>query len=103
MWIIPLRVQTVSLKTNPRYYQLLKAFEAYKPVAGVLINTSFNVRGEPIVCTPGGCPFGVSCVPKWMCWSWKIASCSKNTRLGAQRRVGSRNLNWINCQERIAV
>ena len=45
------RVQTVSLKTNPRYYQLVKAFEA-QTGCGVLINTSFNVRGEPIVCTP---------------------------------------------------
>jgi len=45
------RVQTVSPTTNPRYYQLLKAFEA-QTGCGVLINTSFNVRGEPIVCTP---------------------------------------------------
>jgi len=45
------RVQTVSLTTNPRYYHLLKAFEALTGF-GVLINTSFNVRGEPIVCTP---------------------------------------------------
>ena len=45
------RVQTVTSETNPRYYQLLKAFEAETGCA-VLINTSFNVRGEPIVCTP---------------------------------------------------
>ena len=45
------RVQTVSLTTNPRYYKLLKAFEALTGY-GVLINTSFNVRGEPIVCSP---------------------------------------------------
>ncbi len=45
------RVQTVSPDTNPRYYQLLQAFEA-RTGCGVLINTSFNVRGEPIVCTP---------------------------------------------------
>lgn len=45
------RVQTVTPDTNPRYYQLLKAFEA-RTGCGVLINTSFNVRGEPIVCTP---------------------------------------------------
>jgi carbamoyltransferase len=44
-------VQTVHAKTNPRYYQLLKAFEA-KTGCGVLVNTSFNVRSEPIVCTP---------------------------------------------------
>ncbi len=45
------RVQTVTASTNPRYYQLLKAFEE-KTGCGVLINTSFNVRGEPIVHTP---------------------------------------------------
>lgn len=45
------RIQTVHADTNLRYYQLLKAFEA-KTGCGVLVNTSFNVRGEPIVCTP---------------------------------------------------
>ena len=45
------RVQTVSSKTNPRYHRLLKVFEA-RTNCGVLVNTSFNVRGEPIVCTP---------------------------------------------------
>ena len=45
------RVQTVHQETNPQYYALLKAFEA-KTGCAVLVNTSFNVRGEPIVCTP---------------------------------------------------
>jgi carbamoyltransferase len=45
------RVQTVSADTNPRYHALLKAFDARTGCA-VLVNTSFNVRGEPIVCTP---------------------------------------------------
>lgn len=45
------RIQTVHRETNPRYYQLLNAFEA-KTGCAVLVNTSFNVRGEPIVCTP---------------------------------------------------
>ncbi len=45
------RVQTVTASTNPRYYQLLQAFQK-QTGCGVLINTSFNVRGEPIVCTP---------------------------------------------------
>lgn len=45
------RVQTVSRDTNPRYYDLIKAFKELTGV-GVIINTSFNVRGEPIVCTP---------------------------------------------------
>lgn len=45
------RVQTVSPDTNPDYYRILKAFEQ-QTGCGVIINTSFNVRGEPIVCTP---------------------------------------------------
>lgn len=45
------RVQTVSVDTNPRFHRLLRAFEARTGV-GMVINTSFNVRGEPIVCTP---------------------------------------------------
>ena len=45
------RIQTVHEATHPRYYALLKAFEA-KTGCGVIVNTSFNVRGEPIVCTP---------------------------------------------------
>ena len=45
------RVQTVDADTNPLFYRLLKSF---KRLTGcpVLVNTSFNVRGEPIVCTP---------------------------------------------------
>ena len=45
------RVQTVSRETSPRYYDILKSFEQLTG-CGVIINTSFNVRGEPIVCTP---------------------------------------------------
>ncbi len=45
------RVQTVSQETNPDYNDLIKDFEALTGCA-VLVNTSFNVRGEPIVCSP---------------------------------------------------
>jgi len=45
------RVQTITQDQHPRFYALLKAF-AEKQGCPVLINTSFNVRGEPIVCTP---------------------------------------------------
>jgi len=45
------RVQTVNRDTAPRYHGLLKAFER-RTGCGLLINTSFNIRGEPIVCTP---------------------------------------------------
>lgn len=44
------RVQTVHKETNPKFYDLLKAFKK-RTGCGVLVNTSFNVRGEPIVCT----------------------------------------------------
>lgn len=45
------RVQTVHRETNPRYHGLIEAFEQLTGCA-LLVNTSFNVRGEPIVCTP---------------------------------------------------
>ncbi len=45
------RLQTVHPETNPRFYQLLDHFDA-RTGCPVLINTSFNVRGEPIVCSP---------------------------------------------------
>lgn len=45
------RVQTVSRDSSPDYYDLIKAFEDLTG-CGVLVNTSFNVRGEPIVCSP---------------------------------------------------
>ena len=45
------RIQTVHRDTNPRYHALISSFHA-KTGCPVLINTSFNVRGEPIVCTP---------------------------------------------------
>lgn len=46
------RVQTIHKETNARYYKLLEAFKL-KTGYGVMVNTSFNVRGEPPVCTPG--------------------------------------------------
>jgi carbamoyltransferase len=45
------RIQTVTPEYNPRYYSLIRAFER-RTGCPVLVNTSFNVRGEPIVCTP---------------------------------------------------
>jgi carbamoyltransferase len=45
------RVQSVNKETNPRYWTLINKFKE-KTGYGVIVNTSFNVRGEPIVCTP---------------------------------------------------
>jgi len=45
------RIQTVTREQNPRFHALLRAFET-RTGCPVLVNTSFNVRGEPIVCTP---------------------------------------------------
>lgn len=45
------RIQTVHRETNQRYYELIEAFKALTGF-GVIVNTSFNVRGEPIICSP---------------------------------------------------
>jgi carbamoyltransferase len=45
------RIQTVYHETNPKYHAILSLFKA-RTSCPVLVNTSFNVRGEPIVCTP---------------------------------------------------
>lgn len=45
------RIQTVHEETNPRYWKLIDAFRQQTGL-GMVVNTSFNVRGEPIVCTP---------------------------------------------------
>jgi len=45
------RIQTVHKETNPRYWELIQAFKKITGY-GLMVNTSFNVRGEPIICTP---------------------------------------------------
>jgi carbamoyltransferase len=45
------RVQTVSRKTNPLFWSLIRAFSDITGIP-VVLNTSFNVKNEPIVCTP---------------------------------------------------
>lgn len=45
------RIQTVHRETNPKFWQLINAFKQQTGI-GLIVNTSFNVRGEPIVCTP---------------------------------------------------
>jgi carbamoyltransferase len=45
------RIQTVHKETNERYWRLIRAFQEHTG-CGLIVNTSFNVRGEPIVCTP---------------------------------------------------
>ena len=70
------RVQTVERETNPRYHALLEAFKA-KTGCPVIVNTSFNVRGEPIVCTPAdafGCFMGtdLDCLAIGNCFLRKV-------------------------------
>lgn len=45
------RIQSVGRETNPRYWALINEFKKQTGY-GVIVNTSFNIRGEPIVCTP---------------------------------------------------
>jgi len=75
------RIQTVHRETNERYWKLIQAFKQITGY-GLVVNTSFNVRGEPIVCTPkdayqcfmrtemdwlviNNCLFEKSCQPEW--------------------------------------
>ena len=50
-WDYSARVQTVNKETNSLFYSILESFKGLTGY-GVLVNTSFNVRGEPIICTP---------------------------------------------------
>ena len=50
-WNYSARIQTVHRETNPRYHEVISAFKEITGY-GVIVNTSFNVRGEPIICTP---------------------------------------------------
>ena len=70
------RVQTVHRETNPCYHALLEAFKA-RTGCPVIVNTSFNVRGEPIVCTPAdafGCFMGtdLDCLAIGNCFLRKV-------------------------------
>ena len=84
------RVQTVHPDTNPRYHALLEAFKA-KTGCPVLVNTSFNVRGEPIVCTPADafrCFMGtdLDCLAVGNCFLHKE---EQDPSLGIEDRGGS--------------
>jgi carbamoyltransferase len=61
------RVQTINRAQNAVYYDLLKAFRARTGVP-VLVNTSFNTGGEPIVCSPRAMPSSASGPRPWMPW-----------------------------------
>jgi len=90
------RIQTVHEETNPRYYRLLKSFEAQTGYP-VLVNTSFNVRGEASrLCLHRRMPTGVLCGRKWMCSSWKTVSCTRpNKSPWSTTQVGRKNSSWI--------
>ena len=86
------RIQTVHADTNPRFYQLLDEFEQ-KTGCPVLVNTSFNVRGEPIVSTRR-MRTAVSCAPRWIISCWKIIILSKRDQPVWERNAtGKMNSN----------
>ena len=72
------RVQTVDEERHGRFYRLMKRFKE-RTGCPVLINTSFNIRGEPIVCTPQDA-YRCFSARTWMRWSWGITCCSKRSR-----------------------
>ena len=77
------RIQTVSPDRHGRYYKLMKTFEE-KTGCPVLINTSFNVRGEPIVLPPEDAYRCFMSDRTWTCWCWRTSSCSRRS----SRKVG---------------
>ena len=79
------RIQTVDAQRNPLLFKLLTRFHE-QTGCPVLINTSFNVRSEPIVCTPGGWRSAASWRPTWTCWSSAAMSC---TRQEQKKKVGA--------------
>ncbi len=79
------RVQTVHAETNPRYHALLREFEELTGCP-VIVNTSFNVRGEPIVLHARRTPTAASCAPRWTTSS-SVPSCSTS---GSSRRRSAR-------------
>ena len=86
------RVQTVHEETNRLYYALIKAFKE-RTGCPVLINTSFNVRGEPIVHTPEDafrCFMGseLDCLAVGNCWLRKDAQ-NPNLKLDYKNRFDS--------------
>jgi carbamoyltransferase len=85
------RIQTVHRETNEKYWRLIRAFQEHTG-CGLIVNTSFNVRGEPIVCTPTS----ASCAPRWTTWSWGIfCSIKRVSPTGRKRRTGAGSTNWI--------
>jgi hypothetical protein len=68
------RIQSVSKDVNPRYWQLIREFKTLTGY-GVIVNTSFNLSTEPIVCTRKKL-ITPSCNPRWTYWCWEI-SCAK--------------------------
>ena len=70
------RVQTVDAQRHGRYYQLVKRFKE-RTGCPLLINTSFNVRGEPIVCTPEEA-YRCFMATTWTRWSLRTACFSKS-------------------------
>jgi carbamoyltransferase len=50
-WDYSARIQTVHRETNPLFYEVISRFKELTGIS-VVVNTSFNVRGEPVVCTP---------------------------------------------------
>jgi len=92
------RVQTVTRASNPRYWELIRAFGALTGVP-VVLNTSFNLKGEPIVCTPhnavrtfstSGLDFlviGDTIIPKDQRWLQEALPASRGERRAPRPRA----------------
>ncbi len=80
------RIQTVHMETNPRYHALIQRFNE-RTGCPVIVNTSFNVRGEPIVCTPQDAYRCFIWAQTWRCSLSAIVFCERKTRIQTLRKT----------------
>ncbi len=81
-----MRIQTVHRDTNPRFYSLLEACESLTGYP-LPVNTSFNVRGEPIVCSPEDAYRCFTRSPRRMCYCTILNVLEPRTRYPKRARM----------------
>ena len=97
------RIQTVHKETNERYWRLIQAFKELTG-CGLIVNTSFNVRGEPIVCTPED---AYQCFMRtemdYLVLGDYLFSKQDQPAWQDDQRTGARSTNWIRSGSQLSV